>query len=56
MSPTELAVAEDKINRRCEAARKVGDLAELQRCMAEQTLLHRAYYGVLVPQVEETIR
>jgi hypothetical protein len=45
MSPTKLAVAEAKINERCDAAREAGDLAELQRCMAELTALHRAYYG-----------
>lgn len=46
MSPTKLAVARAKINQRCEVARKAGDLAEMQRCMAELTALHRAYYGV----------
>jgi hypothetical protein len=46
MSPTQFAVAEAKINRRCETARRVGDLAEMQRCMAELTSLHRVYYGV----------
>jgi hypothetical protein len=45
VSPTRLAVAETKINQRCEAARKAGDLAEMQRCMAGLTSLHRAYYG-----------
>jgi hypothetical protein len=45
MSPTHLAVAEARINQRCEAARRAGDLAEMQRCMAELTSLHRAYYG-----------
>ena len=46
MSPTQLVVAEARINQRCEAAREAGDLAEMQRCMAELTALHRAYYGV----------
>lgn len=45
MSPTKLAVAEAEINQRCETARKGGDLAEMQRCMTELTLLYRAYYG-----------
>jgi hypothetical protein len=45
MSPTTLAIAEAVINKRSGAARKAGDLAELQRCMAELTALHRAYYG-----------
>jgi hypothetical protein len=47
MSPTQLVVAEAKINQRCEAARRAGDLAEMQRCRAELTSLHRAYYGAL---------
>jgi hypothetical protein len=45
LSPTLPVVAEAKINQRCEAARRAGDLAEMQRCMAELTSLHRAYYG-----------
>jgi hypothetical protein len=45
MSPTQLVVTEAKINQRCEAARRAGDLAEMQHCMAELTSLHRAYYG-----------
>jgi hypothetical protein len=45
MSPTKLAVAEAAIDRRCEAARKAGDLTGIQRAMAELTALHRAYYG-----------
>ncbi len=45
MSPTKFEVAKAEIDRRCEAARRAGDLAELQRCMAELTSLHRAYYG-----------
>jgi hypothetical protein len=45
MSPSQLAVAEAKINERCENACKAGVLAELQRCMAELTSLYRAYYG-----------
>ena len=45
MSLTELAVAEAKINRRSEAARKGGDLAGMQQAMAELTALYRAYYG-----------
>ena len=47
MSSTQLVVAEAKINQRCEAARRAGDIAEMQRCMAELTSLHRAYYGAL---------
>ena len=46
MSPTKLAVAEAEIDRRCEAARKAGDLAGMQRAMGELTALHRAYYGM----------
>jgi hypothetical protein len=42
MSPTKLAVAEAKINRRSEAARKGGDLAGMQQAMAELTALYRA--------------
>jgi hypothetical protein len=45
MSLTKLAVAEAKINLRSEAARKGGDLAEMQQAMAELTALYRAYYG-----------
>jgi hypothetical protein len=45
MSPTKLVVAEAEIDRRCEAARKAGDLAGMQRAMAELTALHHAYYG-----------
>jgi hypothetical protein len=45
MSPTKLAIAEAEIDRRINAARHAGDLAELQRCAAELTALHRAYYG-----------
>jgi hypothetical protein len=45
MSPTKLVVAEAEINLRCEIARKAGDLAGMQRAMAELTALHRAYYG-----------
>jgi hypothetical protein len=45
MSLTKLAVAEAKINRRSEAARKGGDLAGMQQAMAELTALYRAYYG-----------
>jgi hypothetical protein len=45
MSPTKLAVAEEEINRRCEVARKAGDLAGMRQAMAELTALHRAYYG-----------
>jgi hypothetical protein len=45
MSPTKLVVAEAEIHLRCETARKAGDLAELQRAMADLTALHRAYYG-----------
>jgi hypothetical protein len=50
MSPTQLVVAEAKINQRCEAARRAGDLAEIQRCMAELTSLHRAYYDTFFPR------
>ena len=46
MSPTQIAVAQAKINRRCDAARKAGDLVEVQICMAELTTLNRRYYGV----------
>jgi len=46
MSPTKYAVAMAEIGRRCEAARRAGDLAGLQRCAAEYTSLLRAYYGV----------
>jgi hypothetical protein len=45
MSPTKLVVAEAEINRRCETARKAGDLAGMQQAMAELTALHRTYYG-----------
>jgi hypothetical protein len=45
MSLTKLAVAEAKINRRSEAARKSGDLAGVQQATAEVTALYRAYYG-----------
>jgi len=45
MSPTEFAIEEARINQLCEAARKAGDLAELQRCMSELTALHRSYHG-----------
>jgi hypothetical protein len=45
MSPTQFAVAQSKINLRCDAARKAGDLVEMQRCMAELTSLYRRYYG-----------
>jgi hypothetical protein len=45
MSPTKLSVREAEINRRIAAAVKAGDLAELQRCAAEQTQLYRSYYG-----------
>jgi hypothetical protein len=37
--------AEAEIDRKCETARKAGDLAGMQRAMAELTALHRAYYG-----------
>jgi hypothetical protein len=45
MSLAKLAVAEAEINRRSEAARKSGDLAGMQKAMAEVTALYRAYYG-----------
>lgn len=45
MSPTQLSVAIGKIDQRCDAARKAGDLIKLQQCMAELTALHRAYFG-----------
>ncbi len=45
MSKSQLVVAEARIDQRCEAARRAGDLAEMQRCMSELTLLQRAYYG-----------
>ena len=45
MSSTQLVVAEAKINQRCEAARRAGDLSEIQRCMAELTSLYRAHCG-----------
>ncbi|MES5485936.1 hypothetical protein QMZ05_24550 [Bradyrhizobium sp. INPA03-11B] len=48
MSPTKLAVAEAEIEKRASAARRSGDLTELQRCAAELTALYRAYYGHLV--------
>lgn len=41
MSPTQLVVAQARINQRCEAARSAGDLTEMQRCMAELTSLAR---------------
>jgi hypothetical protein len=50
MSLTKLAVEEAKINQRIEAARRAGDLAEMQRCMGELTALRRSYYGH--PQVQ----
>jgi hypothetical protein len=53
MSPTQLAVAEAKIEQRCEAARKAGDLAELQNCAAESGLLYRAYCGALVQPAQD---
>jgi hypothetical protein len=51
MSPSQLAVAQAKINLRCETARKAGDLVELQRCMAELTSLYRVCYGAPWRQV-----
>jgi hypothetical protein len=45
MSPTKLAVVEAEINLRCAEARKVGDLAGMQRAMTDLTAFHRAYYG-----------
>ena len=45
MSPTQFVVAKAKINQRCDAAGKAGNLAELQSCMAALTSLYRAYYG-----------
>ena len=47
MSSTQLVVVEAKINQRCEAARRAGDIAEMQRCMggadlASPRLLRRA--------------
>jgi hypothetical protein len=47
MSPTKLAVAEAEINLRCAEARKAGDLAGMQRAMADLTALYRAYYGTV---------
>ena len=47
MSPTQLVVAEARIERQCEAARMAGDLTGLQHCAAELTSLYRAYYGAL---------
>jgi hypothetical protein len=44
MSLTKFAVAEAKINRRSEAARRGGDLTGMQQAMAELTALYRAYY------------
>jgi hypothetical protein len=46
MSPTKHAVAEEKINRRCEIARKDGDLAGMRQALAELTALHRICYGI----------
>jgi hypothetical protein len=48
MSPTKLAFAKVEIDLRCETARKAGDLAGMQRAMADLTALHRAYYGTVV--------
>ena len=45
MPSTPFVVAQARINQRCEAARKAGDLAEMQRCLAELTALNHAYYG-----------
>jgi hypothetical protein len=58
MSPTKLAVAEAAINQRCLEARKAGDLAGMQRAMADLTALHRSYYGVPISrqQLEPTER
>ncbi|WP_315766158.1 MULTISPECIES: hypothetical protein [unclassified Bradyrhizobium] len=47
ISPTRQAVMRREIDKRCDAARKVGDIAELQRCMAELTTLDRACHGKL---------
>jgi hypothetical protein len=46
MSPTKFEIAHAEIGRRCEAARRAGNLAALQGCMAEVTALYRVYYGV----------
>jgi hypothetical protein len=45
MTPTKRVVAEAEIDRRCEAARKAGDLAGMQRAMAELPAVHHAYFG-----------
>jgi hypothetical protein len=52
MSPSQLAVAEARINQQVQAARRAGDLAEMQRCMEEMTSLYRSYYGVPPQQAQ----
>jgi hypothetical protein len=53
MSPTKLAVAEAEINLRCVEARKAGDLAGMQRAMADLTALYRSYYGVPISRQQQ---
>jgi hypothetical protein len=53
MSPTTLAVAEAEINLRCVEARKAGDLAGMQRAMADLAALHRSYYGVPISRQQQ---
>ena len=53
MSPTQLVVAEARIERQCEAARMAGDLTGLQHCAAELTSLYRAYCGALVQPAQD---
>ncbi|MCP3444198.1 hypothetical protein [Bradyrhizobium sp. CCGUVB14] len=45
MSPSKYEVTKANIEKRCDAARKAGDIAELQRCAADLTALNHAYYG-----------
>jgi hypothetical protein len=43
---SEQIVARAKINARLEAARRSGDVPEMQRCLAEDTAVLQSAYGV----------
>jgi hypothetical protein len=45
MSPTKYEIAKAEIDRRMNATRHAGNLAELERCAADLTALYRAYCG-----------
>jgi hypothetical protein len=45
MSPTYYAVQTARLNRECEAARKVGDIPGMQRALRGLTNLRRHMYG-----------